>query len=357
MRIPGLIDPHVHMREPGATHKEDWTSGTTAALAGGVTLVLTMPNTRPPVTDAASLDLALAAARSKACCDYAQFIGGGADNATAAAQLAPRTAGLKLYLDQTYGPLRLDDMTSWMEHFAQWPPSMPIVAHSEGRSMAAVLLIADIYRRPVHIAHVSLREEILLIRAAKERGLPVTCEVTPHHLFLSEQDIHRLGAGRSEVRPRLAAPADVQALWDNLDVIDCFATDHAPHTLTEKDGENPPPGYPGLETALPLLLTAVHANRLTLDDIILRCYTNPRRIFSLPEQPDTWVEIDPDAQDEIHAQNAFTRCGWTPFEGTPVRGRVQSVTLRGQMVFQDGKVLAQPGYGQNIRAAGRPGLQ
>lgn len=350
MRIPGLIDPHVHMRDPGATHKEDWGSGTAAALAGGVTLVLAMPNTRPPVTDAETLDLALEAAHANARCDYAQFIGAGADNAASAAGLAPRTAGLKMYLDQTYGPLRLDDMTSWMEHFARWPASMPIVAHSEGRSMAAVLLMADIYRRPVHIAHVSLREEILLIRAAKERGLPVTCEVAPHHLFLSDQDIPRIGAGRSEVRPRLASPADVQALWDNLEVIDCFATDHAPHTLAEKDGENPPPGFPGLETALPLLLTAIHAGRLTLEDVLLRCHTNPRRIFNLPEQPDTWVEVDPNAQYDIRAEQAFTRCGWTPFDGMPVFGRVQSVILHGQQVFHDGAVLAQPGFGRDVRA-------
>ncbi len=185
MILPGLLDPHVHLREPGATHKEDWDSGTAAALAGGFTTVLAMPNTQPPITDAAALDLALRAAQAKARCDYAQYLGAGADNTETAANLASRTAGLKLYLDQTYGPLRLDDMTLWMEHFQRWPRHLPIVAHSESRTMAAVILLAAIYDRPVHIAHVSLREEILLIRAAKERGLQVTCEVAPHHLFLT----------------------------------------------------------------------------------------------------------------------------------------------------------------------------
>ena len=89
-----------------------------------------------------------------------------------------------MYLDQTYGPLRLDDMTLWMEHFKHWPQNLPIVAHAEARTMAAVILLAAIYDRPIHIAHVSLRQEILLIRAAKEKGIKVTCEVTPHHLFL-----------------------------------------------------------------------------------------------------------------------------------------------------------------------------
>ncbi len=349
MHIPGLIDPHVHMRSPGAEHKENWDTGTAAALAGGFTTVLAMPNTRPPVTDADTLALAQSTAAAGARCDWGQYLGAGPDNAQISSALAPRAAGLKLYLDQTYGPLRLDDMTLWMQHFAAWPRHLPIVAHAESRSMAAVILVAAIAARPVHIAHVSLREEILLIRAAKERGIPVTCEVAPHHLFLSAEDLPRLGAGRGEVRPRLAARADQQALWDNLDVIDCFATDHAPHTLEEKDGPNPPPGFPGLETALPLLLTAVSEGRLSIDDVIARCHTNPARIFGLPPQPETWVEVDPDARWEIRAAHTFTRCAWTPFEGMPVRGRVTRVVLRGQEAYRDGQVLAAPGSGRNVR--------
>src|SRR5512142_3423720 len=104
LRLPGLIDPHVHMREPGATHKEDWDSGTAAALAGGFTLVLAMPNTRPPIVDATSLQAALAAAAGKARCDYGQYVGAGPDNADTVKALAPAAAGLKMYLDQTYGP-------------------------------------------------------------------------------------------------------------------------------------------------------------------------------------------------------------------------------------------------------------
>jgi carbamoyl-phosphate synthase/aspartate carbamoyltransferase/dihydroorotase len=215
--------------------------------------------------------------------------------------------------------------------------------------MAAVTLLAALYDRPLHIAHVSLREEILLIRLAKEKGSKITCEVAPHHLFLTQDDIPSLGAGRSEVRPRLATRLDVEALWANLDVIDCFATDHAPHTLEEKDGPNPPPGFPGLETALPLLLTAVYEGRLSLDDLVARMHTNPRRIFRLPEQPDTWIEVDPQAAWEIAASQTYTRCAWTPFEGWKVRGRLRRVVLRGQEAYRDGVVLALPGFGRNLR--------
>ena len=354
IKLPGLIDPHVHLREPGQTHKEDWDTGTSAALAGGVTMLLAMPNTKPPIFDAATLDLALDAAHSKAHCDYAQFLGAGPDNTDwdEHSGLPQRAAGLKMYLDSTFGQLRLDDMTLWQEHFQNWPRELPIVAHSESCSMAAVILMAAIYNRPVHIAHISLKEEVLLIKAARERGIKVTCEVCPHHLFLSKEDIPAIShghPGRGEVRPRLATKEDVEALWANLDSIDCFATDHAPHTLAEKDGENPPPGFPGLETMLPLLLTAVDAGRLTLDDLILRMVTNPRRIFNLPEQPETWVEVDENTTYELHAADMHSRCGWTPFEGWKVKGQVTRVVLRGSESFKDGKILVEPGYGKNVR--------
>jgi carbamoyl-phosphate synthase/aspartate carbamoyltransferase/dihydroorotase len=349
IKLPGLIDPHVHIREPGGTHKEDWDTGTKAALAGGFTTILAMPNTHPPVTNIETLNLALASASSKAHCDFAQFLGAGPDNLNLLDELAPQSAGLKMYLDQTYGPLRLDEMTLWMEHFKRWPKQYPIVTHSESRTMAAVILMAAIYLRPVHIAHVSLREEILLIRMAKEKGIKVTCEVTPHHLFLTKEDIPSTGINRSEVRPRLASSQDQEALWSNLDVIDVFATDHAPHTVGEKDGENPPPGFPGLETALPLFLTAVNESRLGMDDLICKMVINPRKLFSVPEQPETWIEVDMDEKWEIHAADNFTRCGWTPFEGRRVKGRLNRVVLRGKEVFTNHRVIADAGYGKNIR--------
>jgi carbamoyl-phosphate synthase/aspartate carbamoyltransferase/dihydroorotase len=155
--------------------------------------------------------------------------------------------------------------------------------------------------------------------------------------------------GRSEVRPRLATREDVDALWDNMDVIDCFATDHAPHTLGEKDSDNPPPGFPGLETLLPLLLTAVHDGRLTIDQVIEKSVFNPRKIFHLPEQPATWIDVDENAEYEIRAADQFTRCGWTPFESWKVKGKVRKVVLRGRTAFEDGKILAELGYGRNSR--------
>jgi len=135
-----------------------------------------------------------------------------------------------------------------------------------------------------------------------------------------------------------------------MDVIDCFVTDHAPHTLAEKDSENPPPGFPGVETVLPLLLTAVSDGRLTINQVLEKMAVNPRRIFHLPEQPETWVEVDENASYEIHAADLHSRCGWTPFEGWKVKGRVMRVVLRGREANRDGKIIVEPGYGRNVRA-------
>jgi carbamoyl-phosphate synthase/aspartate carbamoyltransferase/dihydroorotase len=142
----------------------------------------------------------------------------------------------------------------------------------------------------------------------------------------------------------------VAALWANLEVVDCIATDHAPHLLSEKDSDTPPPGFPGLETALPLMLRAVHEDRLTLDVLIAKMHHNPRRIFDLPEQLDTWIEVDVDAAWTVPEQTV-SRCGWTPFAGMTVQGRVERVVLRGAVVVADGMVQAAPGSGRNIAPA------
>lgn len=349
IQVPGLIDVHVHLRDPGAPHKEDWDSGTAAGLAGGFTLLLAMPNTQPPITSKIAFEQSIAAATEKARCDYGLYYGAGPENNKEIAEHATQSAGLKMYLDSTYGELRLDDMTLWMKHFEDWPKDMPLAVHAEGRTLAAAILMSELYNRPVHLCHISRREEILVIKEAKQRGLQITCEVGPHHLFLTEDDIPNIGPGRSEVRPVLNTKEDQAALWEHIDIIDCIATDHAPHMLEEKDSKNPPPGFPGLETALPLMLNAVEEKRLSMEDLIDKMYTNPQRIFNLPEQAETYTEIDLDAKWEIKAENCYTRCGWTPFEGWNVMGKVTQVVLRGQTVYEDGEVLAAPGNGKNVR--------
>lgn len=366
IRLPGLVDAHVHLREPGYEYKEDFASGTMAALAGGVTTVLDMPNTNPPTSTPERLADKARRAAAKAVCDVGLFVGATNTEGDAYLPVAEQACGLKIYVSDTFGSLRIDTLElmhrlfrSWAEKAAQVGYRMdgaahglgPITVHAEELMLPVCLALSHLYRAPLHIAHVSRRSEIELICVAKERGVFVTCEATPHHLFLSTDDLPRLGA-RGDMRPRLATPDDVAALWEHLEVIDIFATDHAPHTLAEKGvgvGEPSaaaPPGVPGVETMLPLLLTAAHDGLLDLDDIVARCVDNPRRIYGLPAQPDTWIEVDVDAVYELTNTDLKTRVGWTPFAGQRVHGRVERVVLRGETVYAQGQVLAKPGSGR-----------
>ncbi|XP_075220922.1 carbamoyl-phosphate synthetase 2, aspartate transcarbamylase, and dihydroorotase rudimentary isoform X1 [Lycorma delicatula] len=352
VRLPGFIDVHVHAREPGSEHKEDYASCTAAALAGGVTMICAMPNTCPAITDPATFSLVKERAAAAARCDYAIFLGATSDNYNVIPDLAPQAAGLKMYLNETFNTLRLNDLTEWIKHFDSWPKRYPLCVHAEGQTTAAVLLLATLHNRPIHVCHVARKEEIQIIRAAKEKGLPVTCEVCPHHLFLTANSTHVkevLGENKSQVRPVIGSEEDQKALWDNLDVIDCFATDHAPHTIEEKTSKNAPPGFSGLETILPLLLTAVYEKRLTLEDLIDKFYRNPRRIFNLPEQPNTYIEVDLNTKWEIPEAMPYSKSQWTPFVGMKVRGMLHRVVLRGEVAFIEGKVLVPPGFGQDVR--------
>ena len=346
--LPALADVHVHFRDPGGTHKEDFATGTRAALAGGIVVVLDMPNTSPPTVHQAALQEKARIADQKAHCDFGLFLGAGPDNASEISALGRRAAGLKMYLGHTYGPLLMSELPAMIAHFQTWRGPGPIAIHAEGPMLAAAIALARAYDQPTHLCHVSRAEEIALIRRSKAAGAPITCEVTPHHLFLTEADAGRLGPF-GFMKPTLGSEKDRAALWENLDVIDCFATDHAPHTRQEKLGETPPPGVPGLETMLPLLLTAVSEGRLSMEDVVQRLHYAPARIYHLP-MPAAEVEIDPDAVWEIRNEGLQTRCGWSPFAGMKVRGRVRRVRLRGTLAYEDGNVLVPAGFGRNLFA-------
>ena len=360
IRIPGLVDAHVHLRDPGYEHKEDFHSGTVAALAGGVTALLDMPNTQPPTaTPEIFLDKSRRAA-AKAVCDVGIFVGATSSYLDAYLPVAEQACGLKIYVSDTFGSLRIDTLEHMHRFFRTWAEKAavtgyrnqdsnrgigPIAVHAEELMLPVCLNLSQLYDVPLHIVHVTRRSEIELIARAKQRGLPVTCEACPHHLFLSTEDLPRLGA-LGDMRPRLATADDVAALWEQMPIIDIIATDHAPHTLAEKAQPTPPPGVPGVETMLPLLLTAVHDGKLTVADIIARCVDNPRRIYGLPDQPETWVDVEVDTPYLIRNDTMHTKVGWSPFAGQTVYGHVEQVTLRGQVVFANGTVSAQPGSGQ-----------
>ncbi|MEO8084745.1 MAG: amidohydrolase family protein, partial [Ardenticatenales bacterium] len=343
--LPGLVDVHVHLRYPGGTHKETIQTGTAAALAGGVTAVLGMPNTNPPLTDGDALDAALAHVALEARCDVGLYLGAADGNAAAVAVAADRSCGLKVYLNDTFGKLRIETLAALRPHFEAWPRGRPIVLHAEDLNVATAIGLGRVYDQWVHIAHVSRAEEIVLIRAAKDAGLRVTCEVAPHHLFLTEDNAPRLGP-LGDMRPRLATSADRDALWAHLEAVDCIATDHAPHTLDEKASPEPPPGVPGLETTLPLLLTAVEAGGLSLARLIELTSTRPAALFDVPTAAESSVEVEVGPEWALPERGWQTKPDWSPFAGWRVRGRVVRTTLRGAVAWEEGQLLAAPGSGR-----------
>lgn len=345
IKLPGLIDVHVHLREPGATQKEDFTTGTKAAIAGGFTLVLDMPNNPEPTVTPEALEKKIRLAQGRIYADVGFHFGAGKESIQYFPEVKDQVFGLKVYMNHTTGDLLMEDEQALERVFSAWPKDKPLMVHAEGETLQKAIGLANKFGNKLHVCHVSLKKEIELIKKAKKNGLQISCEVTCHHLFLTDEDTKRLGPF-GVMRPPLASKADQDALWQGIadGTIDMIASDHAPHTKEEKLSEKVPNGVPGLETTLPLLLTAVSDGRLSLERLIELTSTNPGRIFNLPEQLDTFTEIELTSPYSLTTNHLFTKCGWSPFAGMKVTGKVKKVVLRGQMVY-DGQTIFGP-YGQ-----------
>lgn len=361
VNIPGIIDIHVHLRDPGQTHKEDFYTGTSAALAGGVTTVFDMPNNLAPIFTYEKLKEKMDIAKQKAVCDYGFFFGTDGENISEFEKVDDKVAGLKVYLNITTGKILIENESRVAKVFEAWPKNILIMVHAEGEKIDLAIKLAKRYGNRLHITHIASKSDLEKIIKAKKDKISVTCDVTPHHLMLftrgenifqltrgREKKIYNLGNGFSVVKPALATREDLEYLWEHLEDTDCIATDHAPHTVSEKKSDDPPSGFPGLETILPLLLTAVKDKKLTVNDIIRLTNTNPQKIFGIKQDKDTYVEVDMDEKYTIENKNLKTKCGWSPFDGWEVYGKIKRVFIRGTKVFEAGKVLVSPGFGHNI---------
>ncbi len=180
-------------------------------------------------------------------------------------------------------------------------------------------------------------------------GLPITCGICPHHLFLTVEDQIKQGAYCC-MKPSLKAQSDVAFMWNHFDDIDIVESDHAPHTREEKDQDPPPFGVPGLETTLPLLLNEAHAGRVTIEQITDKCYTRPKQIFHLSDQENTYIEVDENQEYEVRNELLFTKCHWSPFTGRRLYGKVVKTVIRNQTVYEKGRICADSGFGQVISA-------
>jgi len=350
INIHGMVDPHTHLRDLDWSHKATFASETAAAVAGGYWAIFDMPNTPPNTVNRAALDTKLERLAKSAVCDWGVYAGASqADNSREYTVMADDCCGLKIFNNATTGDLLISDQSMRDQHYDAWPRHRVIAVHAEGKTVLDILALVRKHRKHTHFLHISTAEEINYLKAAKEEGLPITLGVCPHHLWLTEADEERL-KGYGIMKPGLKAPADQAALWKALEdgVVDIIESDHAPHTIAEKESADPPFGVPGLETTLPLLLTAMHEGRLSLDQIVSLVSENPRRIWGLTCPPDTYAVVDLDAAYTISRNNLHTACGWSPFEGMRVQGRIVGNWIRGQQVYDGERILIEPGFGSNL---------
>jgi dihydroorotase (multifunctional complex type) len=341
--LPGLIDPHVHLREPGAEYKEDFRTGTQAAVAGGFTTVVDMPNNPFPTVTIAALAEKETLARKKAVCDV-RFHFGATDHNFDEVKRAATAVSLKIYLGKTTGELYLRNPKSLERHLENYDGQFVFHASGDGKTEQEQLdatfrnieLIGSLsikHRRRSHIAHASTGKEVAL-----SKSFHLTVETAPHYLFLDSNDAKKLGY-KGTVYPNLRTGGP-ESLWNKINEIDCIATDHAPHTIEDK--KNGAHGFPGLETSLGMMLTAYHSGKIGLEWIVEHMSGRPAEILRLEKigkikegfHGDVTI-LDPKKEWTVKGDRLYTKCGWSPFEGKKLKGKVKSVFCRGDLIFDD----------------------
>lgn len=345
LRFPYLIDPHVHFRTPGQEYKEDFTTGSRAALAGGVTMVMDMPNNTVLATSRDLIVRKQALAREQTHMDIGFYLGTLGDEVQDFAAAEPHVFGLKIYMNNTTGGYIVNDSAKLDSIFRRWDADKPILVHAEGDTLSTAIALAEKYNRRLHVCHVSLGHEVSQVAKAKmKRDGMVTAEVTPHHLFESAlwgADVYH------QMKPPLSDFEDMAVLWKGLTdgTIDIVATDHAPHACHEKESAHPPSGVTGLETTLATLFMAERVGKISLARIIEVTHTNPMSVFKLLEQPDTYIDVVRGEPWVAHGAEMQTLPKTTPFEGRRFLDKVDRVVLRGQVVYEHGQILNTPGSG------------
>jgi dihydroorotase len=373
--LPGLIDPQVHFREPGLTHKEDLASGALAAVAGGVTSFMEMPNTRPSTITPERLEEKLSLARGRARADHAFFLGATAENAEQLGEWErlPGCAGVKIFMGSSTGDLLVpddptvervlrsgrrrvavhaEDEERLRVRYDALPDGSPVRVHPDVRDVQTALRattrlldLAEKTGRKVHVLHVSTAEEVALLR---ERGLGdlVTAEVTPNHLFLTAPGCYERWGSLVQMNPPVRELRHRDALREALveGVLTCIGSDHAPHTIDEKMQPYPrsPSGIPGVQTILPLLLTAVREGWLTLGDVVRVTSEAPARVYGIARKGRIARGYDGDlALVDLAIRRPLpldwlrSRAGYSPYVGMLLSGWPVATVLRGRVVHAD----------------------
>jgi len=373
--LPGVIDPQVHFRDPGATHKEDLATGSQSAVCGGVTSFLEMPNTNPTTTTHDALKDKLATAASKCVANYGFFIGATDDNLEVINTADP-VCGIKIFMGSSTGnllvnkPEILDKIFAngrrliavhaedeeriklRLEHYSKdFPDGLPVEMHSIVRDDECALIATEMalelsekYQRRFHILHLSTAKEVQRLRQNKPEF--VTAEAIPNHLFLNT-DLYSTWGTRVQMNPPIRSQDNCDEVWQGLKdgVIDFIATDHAPHLLEEKLQNYPdsPSGIPGVATSLPLMLTQMKQGRCTLEEIQRWMSHGVAKAYGIPRKgkvEEGWdadlVLVDMNNTKSVDPDTLYSKTGWSPYEGQELYGWPQYTIVNGNIVFERG---------------------
>ena len=369
----------MHFREPGLTHKEDLQTGTRAAVLGGVTSIFEMPNTTPSTTTKESFEEKLNLAKNRAHCDYAFFVGAAHDNTNQLASLETmkHCVGVKIFLGASFGTLLVDSDEVFEEVMKNGKHRLTIHSEDEARlrerksiategahprvhriwrdeesamiSTKKSIALARKYNRPVHILHVSSSEEMDFL--AKQKDI-ASVEILPQFLTLSAPECYERLGTLAQQNPPIRDKRHLEYLWQAVlnGTVDVIGSDHAPHTLEEKNKPYPqsPSGFPGVQTLVPIMLNHVHQKRFALEHFVRLVTENPRRLFNAKNKGRIQVGYDADftvvdLKKEMTITNKWiaSKCGYTPFDGMKVVGWPTHTIIRGTIVMQDDQVVSE----------------
>lgn len=383
--MPGMIDDQVHFREPGLTHKGDIASESAAAVAGGITSFMEMPNVKPPTLTADELEKKYQRAQGRSFANYGFYLGASNDNLDEIVALDPNHAcGVKVFMGASTGNMLVDDPLTLEGIFQKSP--VPVVTHCEDtptilanekryrnqygddipyelhphiRSAEACYMssslavdLAKKHSTRLHVLHLTTAREMALFSDQPLEHKRITAEVCVHHLFFDDNDYARKGA-LIKCNPAIKTSVDKQALLravvDNR--IDVIATDHAPHTWEEKQGTyfKTPAGLPLVQHALPSLLQHYHLGHFSLEKIVEKISHTPAKIFGVVDRgfirEGYWADltlIDLYTPFSVNKDNILYKCGWSPFEGYTFHASIDTTIVNGEIAYQNGKVLSEP---------------